>query len=118
MSDNKIAVVIYEPASGDLSRVFRGLKVASEFKSAGDDVVVVFDGSGVESLGALSEADHKLHPLLESLRDNVHGACAYCANGHGVKDQIEAAGYALKGDADGEVSIRNLVTDGRQILNY
>ncbi|WP_061961133.1 DsrE family protein [Demequina flava] len=118
MSDNKIAVVIYEPASGDLSRVFRGLRVAAEFKAAGDDVAIVFDGSGVESLAELSSSDHKLNSLLESLRDNVRGACDYCANGHGAKDAIEAAGFALKADADGEISIRELALEGRQILNY
>lgn len=118
MSDNKIAVVIYEPASGDLSRVFRGLRVASEFKNAGDDVAIVFDGSGVESLAELSSTDHKLNALLESLRDNVRGACAYCAGAHGAKRTIEEAGYALKGDADGEVSIRELALEGRQILNF
>lgn len=118
MAENKIAVVIYEPISGDMSRVYRGLKSAAEFKAAGDDVAVVFDGSGVESLAAVSDASHPMHPLIESLRDNVRGACAYCAGGHNVKDEIANAGWSLRSEANGEVSIRDLVGEGRQILNY
>ena len=42
---NKVAVFIYEPITGDLSRAYRGLKTALEFVKAGDEVAVVFDGS-------------------------------------------------------------------------
>lgn len=115
---NKIAVVIYEPASGDTSRIYRGLKTAAEFVKAGDDVAVVFDGSGVEALAALSDASNPLHGLLTSLKDDVRGACAYCSTGHKVKDQLVAGGWPLLDQAAGEASIRDLVNEGRQILNY
>lgn len=118
MATNKIAVVIYEPVSGDLSRVYRGLKVAAEFKGAGDDVAVVFDGSGVESLAAVSANDHMLNGLLESLRDNVRGACSFCAGSHNVKEEIAQAGWDLRAEAAGEVSIRDLANEGRQIINF
>ena len=35
---NKVAVFIYEPLAGDLSRAYRGLKTALEFVKAGDEV--------------------------------------------------------------------------------
>ncbi|MGZ0712502.1 DsrE family protein (plasmid) [Coraliomargarita sp. W4R53] len=116
--NNKIAVVIYEPVSGDMSRVYRGLKTAVEFKKAGDDVVVVFDGSGVESLAALSDASHPLNPILVALKDNVRGACAHCSKSHNVKDVLDGAGWTLLDQAAGEASIRDLVNEGRQVLNY
>ncbi|GAA1860012.1 DsrE family protein [Microbacterium koreense] len=118
MTENKIAVVIYEPISGDMSRVYRGLKIAAEFATSGDDVAVVFDGSGVESLAALSDSTHPLHPLLESLRDNVRGACSYCAGSHKVAHVITGSGWSLRDEAGGEVSIRELALEGRQILNF
>lgn len=118
MAENKIAVVIYEPISGDMARVYRGLKTAAEFKAAGDDVTVVFDGSGVESLAAISEEGHPMNALIESLRDDVRGACSYCAGAHKVKDDISAAGWGLRDEAGGELSIRALAAEGRQILNY
>ncbi|GAA1945586.1 DsrE family protein [Microbacterium aquimaris] len=118
MADNKIAVVIYEPISGDTARVYRGLKTAAEFKAAGDDVTVAFDGSGVETLAAISDANHPMNPLIESLRENVRGACAFCAGSHKVKDEIADSGWGLRDEAGGELSIRALAGEGRQILNF
>lgn len=115
---NKVAVVIYEPLPGNTSKVYRGLKTALEFTSAGDDVVVVFDGSGVETLAAISDPASPMHPLATALRDNVHGACSFCASSHKVKDQLVAAGWPLLAETNGEASIRNLVAAGRQILTF
>ncbi|WP_104081308.1 DsrE family protein [Cryobacterium sp. Y11] len=118
MSDSKIAVVIYEPIGSDTSRVYRGLKTALEFKDAGDDVVVVFDGSGVESLAAISDPTHKMNPLAVALHDNIRGACAFCVASHGVTDAVKAGGWPLLAQYKGEASIRSLVVEGYQILNF
>jgi predicted peroxiredoxin len=53
----RVAVVIYEDASKDLARAYRGLMTAVEFLEAGDDVTVVYDGSGVDTLAAASALD-------------------------------------------------------------
>ena len=118
MSESKIAVVIYEPIDSDTARVYRGLKTALEFQEAGDDVVVVFDGSGVMSLAAISDPKHKMNPLLVALRDNVRGACSFCVTSHGVTDAVEAGGWPLLTGYKGEASIRSLVVEGYQILNF
>lgn len=113
---NKIAVVILTNIDNDLSRVYRGLGTAREFADAGDDTVVVFDGSGVESLAAIAAEDHKLNGLLEALRDNVLGACSFCADSHGVAEEIVGAGFKRLDDNKGHASIRNLVVDGYQLI--
>lgn len=118
MSEYKIAVVIYEPIGSDTSRVYRGLKTAIEFKEAGDEVVVVFDGSGVESLAAISDPKHKMNPLVVALQDNILGACGFCAASHGVTDPIKTGGWPLLTEYKGEASIRNLVIQGYQIINF
>jgi len=118
MSDTKIAVVIYEPLGSDSARVYRGLKTALEFKQAGDDVVVVFDGSGVESLAAISDTGHKMNPLAVALQGNILGACSFCATSHAVAEPITSGGWPLLTDNKGEASIRKLVVDGYQILNF
>jgi len=118
MSESKIAVVIYEPIGSDSARVYRGLKTALEFKQAGDDVVVVFDGSGVESLAAISDAGHMMNPLAVALQDNILGACSFCSASHAVAEQIKTGGWPLLTDNKGEASIRNLVVGGYQILNF
>lgn len=51
---NKVAIFVYESLAGDMSRAYRGLKTALEFVQAGDEVAVVFDGSGVETLAAIA----------------------------------------------------------------
>ncbi len=118
MSDLKIAVVIYEPIDSDASRVYRGLKTALEFKQAGDDVTVVFDGSGVETLAAITAPAHKMNPLAVALKDNIRGACGFCVTSHGVSDAVALGGWDLLTDYKGEVSIRNLVIEGYQILSF
>lgn len=115
---HKVAVFIYEPLSGDVSRAYRGLKTALEFVSAGDDVAVVFDGSGVETLAAISQPAHKWNKILAAIHDSVAGACAFCAVSHAVKDPIVAAGFALLDDFDGEVGVRKFVSEGYTILNF
>lgn len=79
---------------------------------------MVFDGSGVETLAAISDPTSLVHPLVTALRDNVHGACSFCASSHKVKDQLAAAGWPLLAETNGEASIRNLVAAGRQILSF
>jgi len=118
MSDLKIAVVIYEPIDSDASRVYRGLKTALEFKQAGDDVTVVFDGSGVDTLAAITAPAHKMNPLAVALKDNIRGACGFCVTSHGVSDAVALGGWDLLTDYKGEVSIRNLVIEGYQILSF
>lgn len=109
---------IYEPLTGDGARVYRGLRVALEFKKAGDDVRVVFDGSGVETLAGIANAEDKRHSLLSALGGSVDGACGFCSVAHKVKDQIVGAGFALLTDDDGEVSVRRYVNEGYTVLNY
>jgi NAD(P)-dependent dehydrogenase (short-subunit alcohol dehydrogenase family) len=115
---NKVAIFLFEPLTGDVSRAYRGLKVAQEFANAGDEVVVVFDGSGVETLAAIADPSHKLNGLLRTIHESVGGACSFCADSHKVREAIVAAGYPLLADYDGEASVRNFVTDGYTILTF
>ena len=114
----RVAVVIYEDAAKDLARAYRGILTAVEFLEAGDDVIVVYDGSGVDTLAAASGEDHALHSLVERLRPVTKGACAYCVKAHGVSDAVEAAGWPLLEEYKRHASLRNLVVEGYQILSF
>jgi predicted peroxiredoxin len=118
MTQLKVAVVIFEPITSDLARAYRGLKTALELQTAGDDVVVMFDGSGVETLAAISDPTSTLNPLAVALTQNIIGACEFCARSHKVIDAIRDAGWPLLADNDGEASIRNLMIEGYQILSF
>jgi len=114
----QVAIVVFEDASKDLARAYRGLLTAVEFLEAGDDVTVVYDGSGVDTLAAASATDHQLHRLVEKLRPVTRGACGFCAEAHGVKETIEAAGWPFLTAYKGHASIRELVVSGYQILTF
>ncbi|MBH0115313.1 sulfur reduction protein DsrE [Salinibacterium sp. NG253] len=118
MSDLKIAVVILETLENNNARVYRGLKTALEFKAAGDDVIVMFDGSGVETLAKIADASHPMHGLVTALGDTIIGACEFCSKSHNVFEPIRDGGFPLLSDNGGEASVRKLVVDGYQIMNY
>ena len=117
-TDRRIAVVVYEDADRDLARAYRGLLTATEFLDAGEDVTVVYDGSGVDTLAAASVAGHALNPLVEKLRSRTRGACGFCARAHGVEAEITAAGWSLLAEYKGHASIRDLMVEGYQLLSF
>lgn len=115
---NKVAIFIYESVSGDLSRAYRGLKTALEFVQSGDEVAVIFDGSGVETLAAITDPKSPLNPVLEGIKSSVTGACSFCAISHKSNQAITAAGYPLLTDFAGEASVRQFVAGGYTVLNF
>jgi hypothetical protein len=113
----QISGISIRTSHGDEDRVYCGLPVAPEFKKAGDDVRVVFEGIGVEALAGAAYAKDKHHSLLVDLGGSVDGACGFCSVAHKVKNQIVDAAFALLTDNDGEVSFRRYVNEGYTILN-
>lgn len=114
----RVAIVVYENAANDLARAYRGLLTAKEFVDSGDDVVLVYDGSGVDTLAAASDPDHGLHRLVEQLRPNTRGACGFCARAHGVEASLTAHDWPLLSDYKGHASVRQLLVDGYQVLTF
>jgi hypothetical protein len=81
-------------------------------------VAVLFDGAGTKWVAALSEREHRYHGLFEDVRDRITGACAYCANAFGVREQVEAAEVALLDDFEEHPSLRSYLADGYQVLTF
>lgn len=115
---NKVAIVIYATLENDMAKVYRALGTAQEFVEAGDDTTIVFDGSGVEALAAMSSTDNDLNGMLESLRPVVGGACGFCVKSHGVEEAVANANWAMLDDHNGHASIRQLVVDGYTVLTF
>jgi hypothetical protein len=117
---NKIAIFVYESVAGDLSRAFRGLSTANEFIKAGDDVKVIFDGSGVETIASIVDSTHPLHGLYNSIKLNIDGACGFCSvsPSHNVKAKLDESGIKLLTDNNGEASVRKYVKAGYSVLNF
>lgn len=116
----KVAIVIYASLAehGGHSRAYRALSTAQEFKNAKDDVVIVFDGAGTETLNTLAQAEHPDAALVNSLREHILGACFVCAKSYGVQTELEEKGFRLLRDHKGHASLRKLMAEGRTILTF
>ncbi|MCA1586755.1 MAG: DsrE family protein [Acidobacteria bacterium] len=116
---NRVLVLVLADVEtkGDLGRVVNALQTTREFKEAGDEVRLVFDGAGTRWIGELGSAEHKYHRLFESVKDRA-GACGYCAGAFGVKTAVEQQDVTLLDEFDGHPSLRTAVTDGYQVISF
>jgi hypothetical protein len=57
---NKVVVLVLADVEtkGDLRRVVNALQTTKEFKEAGDEVRLVFDGAGTRWIGELGSTKH------------------------------------------------------------
>lgn len=117
---SKVAIVILTDTEGGeaLGRVVNALTAAKEFKDGGDQVQVVFTGAGTKWVGELAKPGHKLHGVYAELQDQVTGACGFCAGAFGASDTVKSAGVRLLEDYGTNMSFRNLVKDGYQVLTF
>lgn len=123
----KTAIVIFsDPKNGSeeaLGRVFNGLAAAYDFKQAGDDVSVIFQGAGTRWIGELTKKDHPAHDLFEAVKDQVAGVSCGCADVFGGSEEAEKSGIDLIKDnpvpgTTGVSSFRKLVSEGSTILTF
>ncbi len=72
-------IVLSDPKSGSeeaLGRVFNALAAAYDFKNRGDEVGLLFQGTGTRWIGELQKEDNAAHELFEAVQDRVVGASA------------------------------------------
>lgn len=120
MGKLKIAVIILaDVGTGEaMGRVLNALEAAKEYKEAGDDVRLIFDGAGSKWVPELSKPDHKLHGLYASVRDNIAGVCDYCSGAFGVHGAIESCGVVFLDEYENHISFRRLSAEGYQIITF
>lgn len=118
---SKAGVIVFaelDGTHGEMARVVNALQVTREFREAGDEVRLIFDGGGVTSIAALAQPEHRFHTLYEKVQDKVEGACAFCAKAFGVKEQLEAYGVPLLADYKQHPSIKSLVDEGYEVITF
>lgn len=96
-----------------MGRVTNALEVAKEFKDAGDDIELIFDGAGTQWVEELSDKDHGLHDLYMQVK-NTAGACKFCADAF----DADISGVDVLDDHDDHPSIRSLVADDYEIITF
>ena len=119
-------IIMSDPKSGSeeaLGRVFNGLAAAYDFKQAGDEVSIVFQGTGTRWIGELNQKQHPAHDLFEAVKDQVAGVSCGCADVFGATEEAEKAGVDLIKDnpvpgTRGMGSFRKLATEGSTILTF
>ncbi len=102
----------------DAGRVVNALQAAAEFKEAGDDVEIIFDGGGTVSAVALANPEHRLHGLYTAVEDKVAGLCDHCARAFQVSDKAQALGLSFLAEFQQHPSLRKRVAQGYQVLTF
>jgi hypothetical protein len=116
----KAAIIVFADTEthGDLARAVNALETVKEFKEAGDEAVLIFDGAGVRWVAELSKPGHRSHRLYAAVEDRIAGACAFCAAAFGVKESIQWAGVPLLEEYDRHPSLRQLVRSGYEVVTF
>lgn len=116
----KVAVFVFADTVSNeaLGRVVNAMTAVKELRQAGDEARLYFDGTGTRWPEALSKKDHIAHRLYESVKDNVSGACQFCATTFGAKESVIESKVKLIDEFEQHVSIKKLLSDGFQIMNF
>lgn len=117
---NKVAIVILTDTSeaDGLGRVLNALMAAKEFVDGKDDVRVIFSGAGTKWLVELANPTHKLHGVYQSVKEQIAGACGFCAAAFGVTDTAKQCGIPILEDYGTNMSFRELVGKGYQVITF
>lgn len=101
-----------------LGRAVNALEAAKELKEAKSDVRVIFDGAGTKWVGELAKPEHRVHGLFAAVREQVSGACSFCAGAFGASEGVKASGVPFLSEYDGHPSIAKLISSGYQIITF
>ena len=76
-------VILSDPKSSSeesLGRVFNALASAYDFKTQGEEVKILFQGTGTRWPEHLNNPDHMFHALYKKVEDKIEGISSGCAN--------------------------------------
>jgi hypothetical protein len=119
----KLAIIITsDPKAGEeaFGRTFNALALAADARRHGDDVEVVFAGTGTRWP---AELGNPAHGLYESVRPSIAGASCACASVFGATEGVrscevpELTENALPG-TPGLASVRGYLADGWQTVVF
>lgn len=122
----KLAIIITsDPKNGEeaLGQTFNALALAAEGQGNGDQVNVLFAGTGTRWPAELTKLSHPANQLYNAVRPNVVGASCGCAAVFGATQEVAACGvpeikdHALPG-TPGLASIRRYLADGWQTVVF
>lgn len=112
-------IVLSDPKGGEeaLGRVFNALAFAADADRSGDEVRILFAGTGTRWPGELSRLGHPAGALYQAVLPLVKGASCGCSEVFGARQEVEACGLpllrenALEGTS-GVAGLRTLLSEG------
>jgi hypothetical protein len=115
-------VVLSEPKAGSeeaLGRVFNALAAAYDYKQAGEEVKILFQGAGTRWPVELQKDSHPANALYEAVADKIEGVSCGCADVFGANP----SGLDLIKDnkvpgTTGLPSLVNLQKDGYSVITF
>ena len=117
-------VVLSDPGTEEaVGRVFNALATAYDYRERGQEVTVLFTGTGTRWTGELTKPDHPAHGLYNAVSDCIGGVSLACAVGFGAKETAKANGFDLvagnqvPGTA-GLPSLAQLTADGYTVITF
>jgi hypothetical protein len=119
----KTAIVVFsDPKTGSdeaLGRVFNAMATAYDYKNAGKEVSIYFQGAGTRWPEELLKTDHPAHKLFKEVEDRVVGVSCGCADVFGAKP----SGFDLITDnkipgTTGLTSLLSIQEEGYNILSF
>src|SRR5919201_821277 len=92
----KVGIVLLADVDtqGDKGRAFNALTTTREFKEAGDEVVLLFEGAGTKWVRELERDDGRFGEAFAQVKD-VAAACKHCASVFEVVEAAVAAGVTV-----------------------
>lgn len=84
----KAIVLLSDPKQGteeSIGRLFNALGTAWEYKQAGKEVKIIFQGTGTRWPEVLENENHPAYKLYNELTDVIEGASAACSQVWGAK---------------------------------
>lgn len=123
---SKTAIVLFsDPTSGTeeaLGRLFNALFLTYDLKERGEEVALIFQGTGIRWATELSKPDHPAGPLFRAVQDKVAGVCGGFADVFGSAEEVEATGLPLGRDlkipgTQGVISLAEYLAKGYTLIS-
>ena len=119
-------IILSDPKTGGeeaFGRAFNGLASAYDYKQKGDDVTILFQGTGTRWPAELSKSKNPAHELFEAVKDKIAGVSCACADVFGATEEAEQSGCDLIKDnsvpgTGGLPSLQKLQSEGYTILTF
>lgn len=120
-----VIIILSDPKAGEdaFGRVFNGLLLGLQLKDKGENIEIIFQGTGARWPAELAKEDNPAHPLFVALKDNMAGVCSGCANVFGATEGVESTNLKLLKDFDlpgvgGTTDLAKYVINGDRILTF